>query len=164
MYAMLGLESAKAVVSFHGGLSSLPNVSSEVKAHILVQSGGSDDTATEIMDLEDTFKGLNATWEITRYSGIDHAFTVFSDPRYNEWADMRSWETTAHYLKEKFGETTFTPSQPMMFNTTDVEYVDELDGEQLKGYLAMPSSKWEPPYSAVVIIPYVAFCCKASNL
>jgi dienelactone hydrolase len=98
----------RAVVSFHGGLTDLPtpaaaaanntnattatnaaaNATSTVPK-LLVLSGGSDDTATQIMDLERTLNdaataGTIATWEITRFSNVQHAFTVFGDERYNE--------------------------------------------------------------------------------
>lgn len=81
----MGMNDVKAVVSFHGGLGSLPPVSVNVEPKVLVLSGGADDTSTEIMDLEMTLDMANATWEITRYSDIEHAFTVFGDDRYNKW-------------------------------------------------------------------------------
>ena len=57
----------------------------------MVLSGGEDDTATQITDLENTLDEANATWEVTRYSDIQHAFTVWNDARnrYDPWADMR---------------------------------------------------------------------------
>lgn len=46
---------------------------------LLVQSGGDDDDVADIMDLEITLDTAGASWEITRYSDIEHAFTVFED-------------------------------------------------------------------------------------
>lgn len=88
-YAMTGTngEGVQAIVSFHGGLSQVPGAMENITVapKVLVLSGGSDDEATEIIDLEMEMDAVNATWEITRYSNIRHAFTVFGDDRYNEW-------------------------------------------------------------------------------
>jgi dienelactone hydrolase len=84
-------DEVNAVVSFHGGLTEnilAPNMTGDetnVTAKILVLSGGEDDATSDIMDLELALDGRGANWEITRYSGIDHAFTKFDDDRYNEW-------------------------------------------------------------------------------
>jgi dienelactone hydrolase len=94
MYAMtLGEASGdevNAVVSFHGGLTSIVEANStdemtNVTTKVLVLSGGEDDAASEIMNLEMTMDSRGANWEITRYSGIEHAWTVFEDERYNEY-------------------------------------------------------------------------------
>jgi dienelactone hydrolase len=84
-YVLNGGTDVSAVVSFHGGLSTIPEAGPVIATQILVLSGGDDDTSTDVMDLELTLDAANATWEITRYSGIEHAFTVFDDERYNEW-------------------------------------------------------------------------------
>lgn len=78
-YAMYGNDDVSAIVSFHGGLSFLPETPLPFGPKVLVLSGGEDDATTDIMDLEITLDSVNATWEITRYSGIEHAFTVFTD-------------------------------------------------------------------------------------
>ncbi len=78
-YGLYGNNDVAAMVSFHGGLSFLPDDPLTFGPKLLVLSGGEDDATTDIMDLEITLDSVNATWEITRYSGIDHAFTVFSD-------------------------------------------------------------------------------------
>ena len=85
-YAMLGLNDVQAIVSFHGGLGSVPDTGdTDVTPKVLVLSGGSDDASSDIMDLEMNLDSVNADWEITRYSNIEHAFTVWDDDRYNEW-------------------------------------------------------------------------------
>jgi hypothetical protein len=82
-----------AIISVHGGLSVLPNITQvddpTTLPQVLVLSGGQDDTSTQVMDLEHTLNATGATWEITRYSGIEHAWTVFGGDSYNEWADQR---------------------------------------------------------------------------
>jgi dienelactone hydrolase len=77
-YALAGLSTAKAVVSFHGGLV-YPENGTVAEAHMLVLSGGDDDSTSEIMDLEKRLDAANATWEITRYAGVEHAWTVYTD-------------------------------------------------------------------------------------
>lgn len=146
------MSNVSAVVSFHGGLVTLPDAGPEISPKILVFSGGDDDNATEIMDLESTLDAANATWEITRYSGTGHAFTVFDDDRYNKYVDMRSWDSMWTFLKECFGEMPFEAGPPEATNVTDVPYTD-VDGTKLQGYLSMPSQDWQTPYSAVVILP-----------
>lgn len=78
-YALNGNDDVAAIVSFHGGLSSLPEDPMTVGPKVLVLSGGEDDATSDVMDLEITFDNVNASWEITRYSGIEHGFTVFDD-------------------------------------------------------------------------------------
>jgi dienelactone hydrolase len=92
-YVLLGLNDVAAIVSIHGGLAFNPPVDPPVGPKLLVLSGGQDDASSDIMDLENAFDSANATWEITRYSGIVHAWTVFGADRYNEFADMRSERT-----------------------------------------------------------------------
>jgi dienelactone hydrolase len=155
-YALTGANdpSVLAVVSFHGGLSAvfgLPPVD-QVTPKILVLSGGEDDASSDIIDLENTFNNASATWEITRYSGIEHAFTVFSDDRYNEWADQRSWESMYHFLQETFGEIEFESQEPAADMTTPVPYTD-VDGTELLGHLAIPSNGWVRPLPAVILLP-----------
>lgn len=81
-YGLLGNNEVNSIVSFHGGLSFLPEVPETFGPKLLLLSGGDDDTSTEIMDLEMTFDTAEASWEITRYSGIQHAFTVFTDGKF----------------------------------------------------------------------------------
>ena len=90
-YALTGYDDVKAVVSFHGGLGSLPPVTVNVEPKLLVLSGGNDDASTDIMDLEMTLDKANATWEITRYSDLDHVFTVLGNPDYNEWVRISTF-------------------------------------------------------------------------
>ena len=91
-------DEVQAVVSFHGGLTFILEANStdelfvsNVTTKVSVLSGGEDDASSEIMDLEMILDGRGADWEMTRYSGIEHAWTVFDDERYNEWVrDIRA--------------------------------------------------------------------------
>lgn len=151
-YGMLGGTGVNGLVSFHGGLSNIPEAGSVMEPKLLVLSGGEDDTATQVYDLEATLDAANSTWEITRYSGIEHAFTKFDDDRYNEWADRRSWESMQGFLKEAFGEEPFDGMKPASTNVTSVDYTD-VDGAELRGYVSVPSADFETPAPAVVILP-----------
>lgn len=170
-YGLTGQDDVQALVSFHGGLV-LPDVGPEIVPELLVLSGGEDDTATRIMDLEDTLSEVNGTWEITRYSGIEHAFTVFSDNRYDLWADARSWQSMSTFLAKVFGVTNmfsmdmmtedyvaptgytneYVGEPPAMTNVVGVNYTD-VDGTSLTGYLAKPEAMTGALLPAVVVIP-----------
>jgi dienelactone hydrolase len=154
MYGMegFGAEDVQAVVSFHGGLSQLQETNNTFAPQVLVLSGGDDDMSSEIMGLEMMLDTAQAPWEITRYSGIEHAFTKWDDERYNEWADMRSWESAGHFILEAFGITEFASNEPSAENTTAVDYVSSVDGTPLRGHLAMPSGEWQRPLPAVVVL------------
>jgi dienelactone hydrolase len=148
----MGAEDVVALVSFHGGLGDFPEADPVVKPPLLILSGGDDDASTDVVDLEETLNAANATWEITRYSGIEHAFTVFDDDRYNEWADQRSWESMTGFLQEAFGEVPFDGMMPDSVSVTPTDYID-VDGAELRGYLSLPSDDCITPTPAVIILP-----------
>lgn len=50
--------------------------------------------------MEDAFEEGGASWEITRYSGVDHGYTIFSSPAYNLAADARSWKSMLNSFHE----------------------------------------------------------------
>ena len=83
-YGLNGNDDVNSIVSFHGGLSFLPEEPLPFGPKLLVLSGGEDDAVTDIMDLELTLDSVDASWEISRYSKIEHAFTVFEDGTSNE--------------------------------------------------------------------------------
>lgn len=157
-YGLNGYNSVKAIVSVHGGLNNLDDAEPQTFGpDLLVLSGGEDDLSSGIIELENTLDVANATWEITRYSDIQHAWTVFEDDRYNPWADMRTWERQTQFLMEQFGDIDFTIMRANEDTTTEVPYVDETDGKSLLSHLALPDSKvWQMPeagYPAFVILP-----------
>jgi dienelactone hydrolase len=151
-YGLVGADDVVALASFHGGLGDFPEAGPVVKPPLLILSGGDDDASTDIVDLEETLNAANASWEITRYSGIEHAFTVFDDDRYNEWADQRSWESMTGFLQEAFGEVPFDGMMPDSVSVTPIDYTD-VDGAELRGYLSLPSDDCVTPTPAVVILP-----------
>jgi len=146
-----------AGVSFHGGLMEFP-ISGEVASKVLVLSGGNDDAGTAVEDLEARLKQANATWQITRYSGVEHGFAVPKGAAYNEWVAHRSHAEMETFLDEAFNVTSYGSEPPvegtdyMVAGTEDaevaveraageptvvVETVDyDHDGFELEGYLA----------------------------
>ena len=64
--------------------------------------------ATDMALLEEEFESAQATYEIARYgSGVYHSFTEWSasvpmQAMYDQRADVRSWESTKHFLMELF--------------------------------------------------------------
>jgi dienelactone hydrolase len=100
LYALENLPNGvTTIVSMHGGLTSIVNDDGSsydnftTKANILVLSGGEDDTSTDIISLEqalnsaiashvnqtssNTTSVTHGSWEITRFDGIEHAWTVW---------------------------------------------------------------------------------------
>lgn len=151
-YGVSGEDNAVAIASFHGGLSAVPNASATVMPKILILSGGEDDASSDIVNLEETLNAGNATWEITRYSGIEHAFTVFDDDRYNEWADQRSWESMHGFMQEAFGKVPYDGMEPAETMVTPIDYTD-VDGAELRGYLSLPGDEFLTPAPGVIILP-----------
>lgn len=149
-YSFLGATDVVGAVSFHGGLTTFP-VDHNINHPVLVLSGGADDTGTEVDDLEASLNTANATWQITRYSGIEHAFTNWADRRYNARADYRSWHEAATFLEEAFGEIAYGTSPPDATNVEAVEYDD--DGFDLIGYLSIPEEAEMGSTPAVVVVP-----------
>merc|ERR1712194_186437 len=92
-YAFAEVQDVKAVVPFHGGLTSLAPIQTDaVYPYVLIQSGGIDDAHGNNTELEMSLNGANATWEISRYSGVDHGFTAWGAAAYDPLADSRSWD------------------------------------------------------------------------
>ena len=50
--------------------------------------------------MEEAFNGGEANWEITRYAGVQHGYTVPGQAAYNLNADARSWESMLSSFEE----------------------------------------------------------------
>ena len=89
----------RAVVSFHGGLTSrLPAEPAQVKASILVCTGSADPHVPREhrSALEDEMTRAQADWQLHVHAGAMHGFTERGGrerpgARYDERADRRSW-------------------------------------------------------------------------
>lgn len=105
----------KAVVSFHGGLSTNhPAEKGAVKAKILVAHGGADPFVKheQLGAFMDEMNNAKADYRIVIYSGAKHGFTNpqstalghrFDIPlAYNREADIASWEEMRRFLKNVF--------------------------------------------------------------
>ena len=105
-YAMTGESDARAIVSYHGGLSKRAPLGDKIHVKMMIASGGEDDAASDIEDLENAMKeGAAPAWEYTRYQGVVHAFTEWSrEDRYNLHADVRSWDAMGTFLQTAFNE------------------------------------------------------------
>lgn len=102
------------VVSFHGGLGSVPGFAAEkgkIPAKILVLHGAIDPfvPADEVAAFGKEMNDAAANWQLNAYSGAVHAFTqkmAGDDPSkgaaYNAQADTRSWEAMKAFFAEIF--------------------------------------------------------------
>ena len=108
--ARMGANDVKAVVSFHGDLSSKAPVTKTgvIKAAVQVNHGAEDPhvTPAQVATFEQEMRSAGADWMFTQYSGAVHAFTqkdAGNDPSkgaaYNEKADLRSWNSATDFLR-----------------------------------------------------------------
>lgn len=77
-------------------------------------------------------------------------FQISSD-RYDQLADMRSWQAAGEFMLEAIGVTPAMSAKPETITTMPVEYMDNMTA--LTGHLAMPATGWKRPLPAVVILP-----------
>jgi len=107
----------KAVFSFHAGLTLRATGKKAIDMRVAAYSGALDDAAVDITALEHELANRSAPFEITRYSGTHHAFTVFDQiddaisiagnnvpVGYAARADSRSFAAAVDYLRIAFGQ------------------------------------------------------------
>ena len=100
----------KAVVSFHGGLSTGPEgEAARIRARLLVLTGAADPVVPDaaVHAFQDELRAAPAVdWQVVTYSGAMHAFTVPTadapdhGAAYDERADRRSWRAMKDFLAE----------------------------------------------------------------
>jgi dienelactone hydrolase len=100
-YSYAGKDDVKVAVAFHGSLTSLPPVTTDINSYVLVLSGGDDFLHGNQTELEASLNEGNAEWEITRYSGVQHGYTVWGGGAYSLVADARSMESAETLIKER---------------------------------------------------------------
>jgi dienelactone hydrolase len=108
--ARMGVD-LRAVVSFHGGLSTGPEgEAAGIRAKLLVLTGGADPVVpdTAVHAFQDELRSApEVDWQVVTYAGAMHAFTVPNvdmpehGAQYDERADRRSWTA----MKDFFAET-----------------------------------------------------------
>ena len=97
------------VVSFHGSLGT-PMPAEKIAAKVLALHGAEDKHVNpEVPAFEDEMRKAGADWQLVKYGGAAHSFTVpeaGDDPSkgmaYDEKADKRSWEAMRAFLSEVF--------------------------------------------------------------
>ena len=109
--AKMGVD-MKSVVSFHGGLATVPATKGSTKAQILVCHGGADKfiTPDDIKNFKSNLDSLKVPYTFIVYPGATHAFTnpmstatgkKFNMPiEYNEAADKKSWNDMKAFFKK----------------------------------------------------------------
>ena len=109
--AKMGVD-IKSVVSFHGGLATVPATEGSTKAQILVCHGGADKfiTPDDIKNFKGNLDSLKVPYTFIVYPGATHAFTnpmstatgkKFNMPiEYNADADKKSWNDMKAFFKK----------------------------------------------------------------
>jgi len=107
-YALSGREDVKLVAAFHGNVREefLTGLTDTVPMpYTMVLSGGEDQAHGNQTYLESVLNDNAAEWEITRYSGVVHGFTVWDNANaYNLNADARSWTDMLTGIEAKVGK------------------------------------------------------------
>lgn len=101
------------VVSFHGGLDSVPSAgANKITARVLVCHGGDDAFVKpeEMAAFQEEMRSGGVDWQINIYGGAVHSFTNpdagkagMNGVAYNADADRRSWDAMRRFLDEIFG-------------------------------------------------------------
>ncbi|MCW3092166.1 MAG: dienelactone hydrolase family protein [Ferruginibacter sp.] len=107
-------ENLKGVVSFHGGLATVPARPGVTKAKILVCHGGADKfiSDADIKNFKNNLDSIKVPYTFKTYEGATHAFSnpaatatgkKFNMPiEYNEAADKQSWKDMQAFFKTIF--------------------------------------------------------------
>lgn len=100
----------KAVVSFHGGLSTGPEGEAEqIRAKLLVLTGAIDPVVPPeaLAAFEEELRGVpSLDWQVVTYSGSMHAFTIPGanapdhGAQFNAVAEARSWRAMKDFFAE----------------------------------------------------------------
>ncbi len=101
-------------VSFHGGLIAHdPSDAHQIRAKLLVLTGGSDPVVPDekVHEWQDEMRAApEVDWQVVTYSGAMHAFAVPGTDapdhgaQYQATADRRSWQALQTFLGEVFDE------------------------------------------------------------
>jgi dienelactone hydrolase len=96
----------RGAVSLHGRLIvHEPAEVAAVTGSLLVLTGGADDVVPDaaITAFQDELRTReDLDWQVTVYSGADHAFSLPGTPVYHPLADKRSWRDMVTFLEEAF--------------------------------------------------------------
>ncbi len=95
---------ANGYATFHGGLTTPEGQTWDGdEPPILVLHGGADESIpmTDVATFSTELEEAGGTYTIEVYSTAPHAFTVFESDRYQERADMESWDAFSSFLDER---------------------------------------------------------------
>lgn len=99
----------RGVVSFHGGLGTEHPDASKVKAKVLALHGADDPFVppAEVAAFEDEMRKGGVDWQLVKYSGAVHSFTIpdaggdnSKGAAYNAVADRRSFQAMRDFFDE----------------------------------------------------------------
>jgi len=87
-------------------ITAVNDTASTYKPQILISSGVDGDSMADVIKLESMLMGMDANYEINRYSDASANFTDWNDldGSYNAHAAERSFETVESIYREMFGE------------------------------------------------------------
>ncbi|KKL67377.1 hypothetical protein LCGC14_2135610 [marine sediment metagenome] len=91
-------------VTFHGGLSTpTPEDAKNIKGKVLALHGAADQSVLpeHVAAFQKEMSDAGVDWYMEIYAYAPHAFT-HKGPRYNEPADLRSWEEMKDFFRELF--------------------------------------------------------------
>mmetsp|Transcript_10088 Transcript_10088/g.24058 ORF Transcript_10088/g.24058 Transcript_10088/m.24058 type:complete len:495 (+) Transcript_10088:140-1624(+) len=102
VFDVLNSSQLKVDVSFHGGLSSKPDVltTPPMVPYLSYQSGGSDESPEDMAWLQSVLVEMGGEWDITRFSEVGHGFTEWDSERYHARADGMSWAAMKRLFEE----------------------------------------------------------------
>jgi len=110
------------VVSFHGGLDSpTPADGKNIKGKVLLLHGADDPFVpdAQVKALEDELRGAGVDWQLVKYGGAVHSFTIpdagsdnSKGAAYNASADRRSWRAMEDFFAEVFVAGGKPPPRP----------------------------------------------------
>lgn len=107
----------RAVVSYHGGLNGRASGTGNITLRVAAYMGSLDERPADVAALEAELTARNApSFEITRYSNTNHAFTVFGGARYSARADARSFEAGTEYMLAALDGALEGTQQPLFVN------------------------------------------------
>ncbi len=102
----------KGFITFHGGLDTpTPTDAANIKGEVLVLHGADDPfvTSKDVDAFEKEMKDAKVKWELVKYSGAVHSFTIreagndnTKGAAYNKDADEKSWEEMKMFLNRIF--------------------------------------------------------------
>ena len=107
------------------------------------ESGGDDGLHGNQTIMENAFNEGDADWEITRYSGVVHGYTVWDSANaYSPVADARSWEAMFGVFEERMAVPVPVMDSPSMDSPSDSPVESPSDSSTTSADSGAMSSTW----------------------